>query len=180
MTVANSTTATFAYACKCQCLTHQEGKSFTVTYITYHYTYSFQLQCVENPLLRYYVHVRRAGLNATIEYLHTIRYPTTAHGYFIGNMIGGGAVNRRYRYLESEKRTKKCGKIAFADARAIRLPYMLMHGGSHDGAAAAWERAFTRLMTEYKDPRATVTWWTSETLSDESARDRDKLLKLLV
>jgi hypothetical protein len=74
------------------------------------------------------------------------------------------------------------------DAHAILLPYMLRHThGDNNTIASLWEHAFMRAMNAYapvagdaRAPAASLSWWTSETLANESAHDRDKLMQAMV
>uniref|UniRef100_A0A0N5BAG7 SSD domain-containing protein n=1 Tax=Strongyloides papillosus TaxID=174720 RepID=A0A0N5BAG7_STREA len=68
-----------------------------------------------------------------------------------------------------------------AGAKAILLPYALRHSTpEEDELAEKWELKLADFLLSYNSPIIKTSWWTYETLSSESSRDRDHLIRMLV
>uniref|UniRef100_A0A0N4ZGA0 SSD domain-containing protein n=1 Tax=Parastrongyloides trichosuri TaxID=131310 RepID=A0A0N4ZGA0_PARTI len=66
-------------------------------------------------------------------------------------------------------------------AKAILLPYALRHSTpEEDLLAEKWELKLADFLLSYNSPVIKTSWWTYETLSSESSRDRDHLINMLV
>lgn len=66
-------------------------------------------------------------------------------------------------------------------AKAILLPYALRHSTpEEDDIAEKWELKLADFLLSYNSPVIKTSWWTYETLSSESSRDKDHLINMLI
>ncbi|CAD5220789.1 unnamed protein product [Bursaphelenchus xylophilus] len=127
--------------------------------------------CVSNPMIEIFKFMLKPGqkllTSALDENLLTQIGETMAMNTAeISQLLGGISLDKQ-------------GRIS--GAKAILLPYALRHATKEeDTIAEKWELKLANYLLTYQSPLIKTSWWTYETLAEESARDREQLIHMLI
>uniref|UniRef100_A0A0K0DYQ7 SSD domain-containing protein n=1 Tax=Strongyloides stercoralis TaxID=6248 RepID=A0A0K0DYQ7_STRER len=127
--------------------------------------------CVSNPLVeafKYFLLSDQIFANRTFDdiTLDNLGESISLDGIGMAHLLGG-------IIYDDQKR--------IAGAKAILLPYALRHSTpEEDELAEKWELKLADFLLSYTSPVIKTSWWTYETLSSESSRDKNHLIKMLL
>lgn len=100
---------------------------------------------------------------------HNVRGSTVFFKLFYGQFVGGVTLQ------EQENRTLMMG------AQALLLPYQLLQQNSTtEEYAVEWEHKVTEFLNGLLPDDLEASWWTYETMVQETERDRQKVANLML